>query len=94
VDAGGTEVLACCRNPAKASVLNELAADFKTIKVLPLDVAVLGVACAATCAPLNPSYREDDFDFCFGDLGVRAVIPWLVVSFVAMSLLQLALLAR
>jgi ZIP family zinc transporter len=37
-------------------------------------------------AELLPDAREE--------LGFRAVIPWLVVSFVAMSLLQLALLAR
>jgi acyl-CoA synthetase (AMP-forming)/AMP-acid ligase II/thioesterase domain-containing protein len=37
-------------------------------------VAFLAVAGAATCAPLNPAYREDDFAFSFGDLRVKAVI--------------------
>jgi oxalate---CoA ligase len=37
-------------------------------------VAFLAVAGSMTCAPLNPSYREDDFAFFFADLGVKAVI--------------------
>ncbi|MEW6269138.1 MAG: AMP-binding protein [Thermodesulfobacteriota bacterium] len=37
-------------------------------------VAFLGVAGAATCAPLNPAYREEDFAFSFDDLRVRALI--------------------
>lgn len=37
-------------------------------------VAFLGVASGATCAPLNPAYTEEEFDFYFSDLGVRALI--------------------
>jgi acyl-CoA synthetase (AMP-forming)/AMP-acid ligase II/acyl carrier protein len=36
--------------------------------------AFLTVASAATCAPLNPDYRESEFDFYLGDLDARAVI--------------------
>ncbi len=31
-------------------------------------------ACCATTAPLNPSYREDEFDFYLGDLDAKALI--------------------
>ncbi len=34
----------------------------------------LSVACAATTAPLNPAYREKEFDFYLGDLGAKALI--------------------
>ncbi len=37
-------------------------------------VAFLSVASGATCAPLNPDYREGEFDFFLIDLEVRAVI--------------------
>ncbi|MBM4269373.1 MAG: AMP-binding protein [Deltaproteobacteria bacterium] len=37
-------------------------------------VAFLATAAAATCAPLNPSYKEADFGFSFSDLGVEAVV--------------------
>jgi acyl-CoA synthetase (AMP-forming)/AMP-acid ligase II len=37
-------------------------------------VAFLGVASGATCAPLNPTYTEEEFDFYCSDLGVRALI--------------------
>ncbi len=36
--------------------------------------AFLGVANAATAAPLNPGYRADEFDFYLTDLDARAVI--------------------
>jgi oxalate---CoA ligase len=36
--------------------------------------AFLGVASAATCAPLNPAYSEAEYDFYFEDLGVRALV--------------------
>ena len=36
--------------------------------------AYLGVASAATAAPLNPGYRVDEFDFYLSDLEARAVI--------------------
>ncbi len=37
-------------------------------------VAFLGVASAATAAPLNPGYRAEEFDFYLSDLGAKAVI--------------------
>ena len=40
-------------------------------------VAFLAVAAGATCAPLNPSYREREFEFYLSDLQARALIIWL-----------------
>ncbi|HVY98123.1 MAG TPA: acyl--CoA ligase [Dongiaceae bacterium] len=37
-------------------------------------VAFVAVACWATAAPLNPAYREDEFDFYLGDLDAKALI--------------------
>jgi acyl-CoA synthetase (AMP-forming)/AMP-acid ligase II len=37
-------------------------------------VAFLAVSSACACAPLNPNYRERDFDFYIGDLKPKAVI--------------------
>src|SRR5262245_16174490 len=37
-------------------------------------VAFLGIASGATCAPLNPAYREEEFDFYLSDLKARALI--------------------
>ena len=37
-------------------------------------VAFLGVASGATCAPLNPSYTEKEFDFYISDLNARALV--------------------
>ena len=37
-------------------------------------VAFLAVASGATCAPLNPAYTEEEFDFYLSDLDARAVI--------------------
>jgi oxalate---CoA ligase len=37
-------------------------------------VAFVGVASSATCAPLNPAYREEEFDFYVSDLNARALI--------------------
>ena len=36
--------------------------------------AFLAVAAGATAAPLNPSYRQDEFEFYMGDLGAKALI--------------------
>lgn len=36
--------------------------------------AFLGVSAAATAAPLNPGYREPEFEFYMTDLGMKAVI--------------------
>lgn len=37
-------------------------------------VAFLTVACCATCAPLNPNYRESEYDFYLSDLDAKALI--------------------
>ncbi|MCJ7631845.1 AMP-binding protein, partial [Candidatus Bathyarchaeota archaeon] len=37
-------------------------------------VAFLAVASAATCAPLNPDYREKEFEFYLSDLDAKALI--------------------
>jgi oxalate---CoA ligase len=34
----------------------------------------VSVACAATCAPLNPSYKAEEFEFYLSDLKARALI--------------------
>ncbi|MCB1499348.1 MAG: AMP-binding protein [Bauldia sp.] len=36
--------------------------------------AFLAVAATATTAPLNPAYREDEFDFYLSDIGAKALI--------------------
>src|SRR5690606_24887956 len=36
--------------------------------------AFVSVACAATCAPLNPAYRQEEFEFYLSDLKARALI--------------------
>jgi oxalate---CoA ligase len=36
--------------------------------------AFLAVAAGATSAPLNPAYRQDEFEFYLGDLGAKALI--------------------
>jgi acyl-CoA synthetase (AMP-forming)/AMP-acid ligase II/CBS domain-containing protein len=37
-------------------------------------VSILGAAVAATAAPINPAYTEDEFRFYFDDVGARALI--------------------
>ncbi|MEO0686161.1 MAG: AMP-binding protein, partial [Cyanobacteria bacterium J06649_11] len=37
-------------------------------------VAFLGIASCATCAPLNPNYRESEYDFYLSDLDAKALI--------------------
>jgi len=37
-------------------------------------VSFLAVAAGATCAPLNPAYRPDEFEFYMRDLGAKALI--------------------
>ena len=36
--------------------------------------AFLGIAACATCAPLNPGYRREEFEFYLRDLGIRAIV--------------------
>jgi acyl-CoA synthetase (AMP-forming)/AMP-acid ligase II/acyl carrier protein len=52
--------------------------DDRVATVLPngpeTAVAFLGVACAAVAAPLNPAYRESEFDFYLTDLKAKAII--------------------
>lgn len=37
-------------------------------------LAFLGVAAVSACAPLNPAYREHEFDFYLGDINAKALI--------------------
>ncbi|MEM6401500.1 MAG: AMP-binding protein [Cyanobacteria bacterium P01_D01_bin.116] len=37
-------------------------------------VAFLGISSCATCAPLNPNYRESEYDFYLSDLDAKALI--------------------
>ncbi len=39
-------------------------------------VAFLAVAAGATCAPLNPSFRDKEFDFYLTDLNASALVVW------------------
>ena len=36
--------------------------------------AFLSLCCGATCAPLNPAYREEEFEFYLSDLEARALV--------------------
>ena len=36
--------------------------------------AFLSIACAATAAPLNPSYTLDEFEFYLSDLNAKALV--------------------
>nr|MBA2626925.1 AMP-binding protein [Gemmatimonadales bacterium] len=38
--------------------------------------AFLSVASAATCAPLNPAYGTDEFEFYLGDLAAKSLLIW------------------
>src|SRR5258705_2612939 len=60
--------------------LNEqsIGCNYRVEIVLPngpaMATAFVSIAQAATTAPLNPAYREDEFDFYLGDLAARALI--------------------
>lgn len=36
----------------------------------------VAVATAATCAPLNPTYKQSEFEFYLSDLGAKALLIW------------------
>ena len=36
--------------------------------------AFVSIACGATTAPLNPAYKQDEFDFYLSDLNARALV--------------------
>lgn len=73
-----------------SGLLNQIESTVRTLRscgvnrndrvalVLPngpeMAVAFMAVAAGATCAPLNPSYRENEFEFYLSDLNARAVI--------------------
>ena len=61
--------------------------DDRVAVVLPngpeMATAFLGVASAATCAPLNPGYRAEEYDFYLDDLAARALIVQRGVASVA-----------
>src|SRR5271163_3117289 len=52
--------------------------DDRVAIVLPngpeMAAAFLGVASGATSAPLNPTYRADEFEFYMRDLGAKALV--------------------
>ena len=62
------------------AVLNQIGIGHRdrVALVLPngpeMATAFLAVSCCATCAPLDPGGRAEEFDFYLSDLGVRAVI--------------------
>ena len=68
------QVEATVRTLAAAGV----APNDRVALVLPngpeMAVAFLAVAAGATCAPLNPAYTEDEFEFYISDLNARALI--------------------
>jgi acyl-CoA synthetase (AMP-forming)/AMP-acid ligase II len=57
---------------------NGLGRNDRVAIVLPngpeMATAFVAVACAATTAPLNPAYREEEFEFYLSDLGARALV--------------------
>lgn len=63
-----------------AAILNTLGINpnDRVAVVLPngpeMAVAFLAIAAAATCAPLNPAYREQEFDFYLSDLNAKALV--------------------
>lgn len=67
--------------------INQTAATLNSLGISPNDrvavvlpnspemaVAFLAIAATATCAPLNPAYREQEFDFYLSDLNAKALI--------------------
>lgn len=51
-------------------------------------VAFLAVASAATCAPLNPGYRHNEYDFYLSDLDAKALIFMSGVALPAVEVAQ------
>ena len=55
-----------------------IASEERIATVLPngpeMAVAFLGIASVAACCPLNPSYREAEYEFYLDDLGARALL--------------------
>ncbi|MFB2937535.1 AMP-binding protein [Aerosakkonemataceae cyanobacterium BLCC-F154] len=70
----------CDRIHQTATILNHLGISHndRVAVVLPngpeMAVAFLAIAQTATCAPLNPAYREQEFDFYLSDLNAKALI--------------------
>lgn len=70
----------CDRISQTVVTLNTLGISFndRVAVVLPngpeMAVAFLAIASTATCAPLNPAYREQEFDFYLSDLHAKALI--------------------
>ncbi|MFB2921067.1 AMP-binding protein [Aerosakkonema funiforme] len=67
--------------------IHQTAATLNTLGISPNDrvavvlpngpemaVAFLAIAATATCAPLNPAYREQEFDFYLSDLNAKALV--------------------
>src|SRR5215207_4866057 len=61
-----------------ALIVKEVHADDPVAVVLPngpeMAVAVLGATARAICAPLNPAYSHDEFDFYFANIKPKALI--------------------
>lgn len=66
-----TDTLAACRTLG-------LGRQDRVALVLPngpeMAAAFVALCVAAACAPLNPRYREEDFEFAFTDFGVSTVV--------------------
>ena len=62
------------------AALNELGIgrNDRVVIVLPngpeMATAFLSIACCATTAPLNPAYKQDEFDFYLSDLAAKALV--------------------
>ncbi len=62
------------------AVLNELGIGRNDRVVIVLNngpemaTAFVSIACCATTAPLNPAYKQDEFDFYLADLGAKALV--------------------
>src|SRR5262245_37118990 len=72
------------RNQVESVVLAlralEIARNDRVALVLPngpeMAAAFISVTAAATCAPLNPAYRSNEFEFYLSDLHARSLIVW------------------
>ena len=72
------DLLALVRRTVRALNARGIAANDRVGIVLPngpeMATCFLSVACAAVCAPLNPAYRAEEFEFYLADLNAKAVI--------------------
>lgn len=64
--ADGAEVIACCREPAKAEALKKLAASSKSVRIVPLDVAD-----DASIASLKRALGDQPIDILINNAGIN-----------------------